>query len=85
MSSPTTTSTRQSADAAITQAIYPEECLTCRTIGAGALGAVGVYALRMSRASAPGSPGGKRVMAGLGICFLGAGVLRWTTTAPKRP
>ncbi|KAH7906299.1 hypothetical protein BJ138DRAFT_1094328 [Hygrophoropsis aurantiaca] len=43
------------------------DCITCRIIGSGAFAATGVYALRMSRASAPGSLMGKRIMGGLGI------------------
>ena len=45
----------------------PQDCLTCRVIGTGALGGVGVYALNMSRAHAPGSVFGKRIMAGVGV------------------
>jgi hypothetical protein len=44
------------------------ECLSCRIIGSGALGAVGLYALNQSRASAPGSLFGKRILMGLGLC-----------------
>ncbi|KAI5118196.1 hypothetical protein M0805_005550 [Coniferiporia weirii] len=54
-----------------------QECLSCRIIGSGALGAVGVYALNQSRAHQPGSLAGKRVMAGVGICFLAASYVRW--------
>jgi hypothetical protein len=43
-------------------------CLSCRVIGTGTLGAVGVYALRQSRRQAPGSPLGKRIMASVGVC-----------------
>ena len=43
------------------------ECLSCRLIGTGALGGVGSYALWQSRATAPGSLGQKRVVAGLGV------------------
>ena len=45
----------------------PNECLSCRLIGTGALGGVGSYALWQSRASAPGSLGQKRLVAGLGV------------------
>ena len=45
----------------------PKECPSCRLIGTGALGAVGSYALWQSRATAPGSLGQKRVVAGLGV------------------
>jgi hypothetical protein len=44
------------------------ECLSCRVIGTGALAAVGVYALDMSRAHKPGSVMGKRIMGGVGVC-----------------
>ncbi|KAK7689920.1 hypothetical protein QCA50_006559 [Cerrena zonata] len=55
-----------------------EDCLACRVIGTGALAGVGIYALNQSRAHAPGSLIGKRIMAGLGVCFLAASALRWT-------
>ena len=45
-----------------------EDCLPCRIVGTGALGTVGGYALYMSRARAPGSVVGKRIMGGVGIC-----------------
>lgn len=45
-----------------------EDCLACRVIGTGALAGVGIYALNQSRAHAPGSLIGKRIMAGLGVC-----------------
>ena len=44
------------------------ECLSCRVIGTVSLGAVGLYALQQSRARAPGSILGKRIMAGVGVC-----------------
>ncbi|KAI0357888.1 hypothetical protein OH77DRAFT_1398313, partial [Trametes cingulata] len=59
----------------------PGDCLACRVIGTVALGGVGIYALNMSRAHAPGSVVGKRIMAGVGVCeagFLAASALRWT-------
>ena len=46
----------------------PKDCLACRVIGTGALAGVGIYALNQSRAHAPGSVVGKRIMAGVGIC-----------------
>ena len=46
----------------------PQECMTCRIIGTGALAATGLYALNQSRAHQPGSVVGKRIMAGVGIC-----------------
>lgn len=55
-----------------------QDCLACRVIGTGALGGVGVYALNQSRAHAPGSPIGKRIMAGVGVGFLIASAFRWT-------
>ena len=45
----------------------PQDCLACRVIGTAALGGVGIYALNMSRAHAPGSLVGKRIMAGVGV------------------
>ncbi|KAI0689760.1 hypothetical protein C8T65DRAFT_517976, partial [Cerioporus squamosus] len=59
-------------------ATRPQDCLACRVIGTGALGGVGIYALAMSRAHAPGSVVGKRIMAGVGVGFLVASALRWT-------
>ncbi|KAI9070365.1 hypothetical protein FKP32DRAFT_1608077 [Trametes sanguinea] len=56
----------------------PQDCLACRVIGTVALGGVGIYALNMSRAHQPGSMVGKRIMAGVGVCFLVASALRWT-------
>ncbi|KAI0330038.1 hypothetical protein GY45DRAFT_1346206 [Cubamyces sp. BRFM 1775] len=56
----------------------PKDCLACRVVGTAALGGVGIYALNQSRAHAPGSVVGKRIMAGLGVCFLVASALRWT-------
>ena len=74
--------------------LKPEDCLACRVIGTAALGGVGVYALQQSRAHAPGSVVGKRIMAGVGVCeyaldcgiiarltlpgFLVASALRWS-------
>ncbi|KAI0788231.1 hypothetical protein C8Q74DRAFT_1328775, partial [Fomes fomentarius] len=58
----------------------PQDCLACRVIGTVALGGVGMYALNQSRAHAPGSVVGKRIMAGVGVCeagFLVGSVLRW--------
>ncbi|KAG1717489.1 hypothetical protein EDB19DRAFT_1255454 [Suillus lakei] len=53
------------------------DCITCRIIGSGAFAATGIYALRMARPSAPGSIVGKRIMGGLGFCFLVGSALRW--------
>lgn len=54
-----------------------KDCLTCKIIGSTAFAATGLYALHASRASAPGSVIGKRIMGGLGICFLIGSVMRW--------
>ncbi|GLB37307.1 hypothetical protein LshimejAT787_0403580 [Lyophyllum shimeji] len=54
-----------------------KDCLSCRLIGTGALTGVGSYALWQSRVAAPGSPGQKRILAGLGLAFLAGGVMRW--------
>ncbi|KAI0824529.1 hypothetical protein BC628DRAFT_1322200 [Trametes gibbosa] len=62
----------------VTMQQNPKDCLACRVIGTVALGGVGVYALERSRAHAPGSLVGKRIMAGVGVCFLVASALRWT-------
>jgi len=45
----------------------PKDCLSCRIVGSGTFGAVGTYALWQSRAAAPGNPGQKRIVAGLGV------------------
>lgn len=49
-----------------TQAEY-QDCLPCRVIGTGAMAGVGIYALNMSRARAPGSVMGKRIMGAVGV------------------
>lgn len=49
-----------------TQAEY-QDCLPCRVIGTGAMAGVGTYALNMSRARAPGSVMGKRIMGAVGV------------------
>jgi hypothetical protein len=43
------------------------DCLGCRIVGSGTFAAVGSYALWQARAAAPGSPGQKRIIAGLGV------------------
>jgi hypothetical protein len=70
MSSPTapTMPTTSPADNTLQQRVAPEECITCRIIGTGALAGVGFYALQMSRPKAPGSIVGKRIMGGVGVC-----------------
>ncbi|KAF5385863.1 hypothetical protein D9615_002357 [Tricholomella constricta] len=50
-----------------------KDCLSCRIIGTGTLAGVGSYAIWQSRAAALGSPGQKKIVAGLGI----GGVVRW--------
>lgn len=65
----------EAATAAVATSVEPstetsgryKDCLACRVIGTGALGATGIYALNMTRASAPGSPLGKRVMGSVGV------------------
>jgi hypothetical protein len=44
------------------------ECITCKIIGSAAFAGVGIYALQMSRARAPGSVVGKTIMGGVGVC-----------------
>lgn len=46
---------------------HPKECLSCRIMGTGVLAGTGSYAIWQSRASAPGSPGQKKIVAGLGL------------------
>ena len=58
------------------QQLPPQECLTCRIIGTGALAGVGIYALQLARPAQPGPPAVKRVYTGIGILMLGLGVLR---------
>jgi len=77
--------TQTPKNVAVEQVERPKDCLACRIIGTGALGGVGIYALNQSRAHAPGSPLGKRIMAGVGVCFLVAGALRWTTKDLQLP
>ena len=55
-----------------------KDCLSCRIIGTGALGAVGLYALHQSRAHQPGSLIGKRIMASVGVLFLVGSAMRAT-------
>ncbi|KAI0321225.1 hypothetical protein OF83DRAFT_371751 [Amylostereum chailletii] len=54
----------------------PQDCMACRVIGTASLGTVGLYALHQSRAHQPGTIFGKRIMAGVGILFLGASAVR---------
>ncbi|KAF8972903.1 hypothetical protein BDZ97DRAFT_1778276 [Flammula alnicola] len=44
-----------------------KECLSCRIMGTGVLAGTGSYAIWQSRAAAPGSPGQKKIVAGLGL------------------
>ncbi|KAH9160635.1 hypothetical protein EDB89DRAFT_1914592 [Lactarius sanguifluus] len=59
----------------------PADCLSCRVIGTGALGATGLYAINQARAHQPGSVIGKRIMAGVGVLFLLGSVARWHNLA----
>jgi hypothetical protein len=52
----------------VTDVAQRQDCLACRIIGSGAIGASGVYALYSSRAAAPGSLIGKRIVGGIGVC-----------------
>ncbi|KAL5484812.1 hypothetical protein ACEPAI_7454 [Sanghuangporus weigelae] len=59
-----------------------QECLSCKIIGTAAFGTVGLYALQQSRLpvgqkGAPKGPVARRVMAGVGLCFLGLSYIRW--------
>ncbi|KAF9467349.1 hypothetical protein BDZ94DRAFT_1305429 [Collybia nuda] len=54
-----------------------QDCLSCRIVGTGTFATVGTYALWQSRAAAPGSPGQKKIVAGLGVALLAGGVIRW--------
>ncbi|KAF8070349.1 hypothetical protein FPV67DRAFT_1487046, partial [Lyophyllum atratum] len=56
---------------------YDKDCISCRIVGTGTLTGVGSYALWQSRVAAPGSPGQKKIVAGLGVAFLVGGVMRW--------
>ncbi|KDR75315.1 hypothetical protein GALMADRAFT_249341 [Galerina marginata CBS 339.88] len=49
------------------QASKPKECLSCRVMGTGVLAGTGSYAIWQTRAVAPGSPGQKKIVAGLGL------------------
>ena len=65
-----TTNETHPNDTIQTQSIQRQDCLGCRVVGTGALGAVGLYALNQSRAHQPGSRFGKAVVAGIGVCEL---------------
>jgi len=54
-----------------------QECISCRVVGTGAFAGTGAYAIWLSRAAAPGTPGQKKILAGLGIALLVGGVFRW--------
>ncbi|KAG1721942.1 uncharacterized protein EDB91DRAFT_1055581 [Suillus paluster] len=81
MSAPESNATRSTAPGTdstfVHQASSYNDCVTCRIIGSGAFAATGIYALRMARPGASGSVVGKRIMGGLGVCFLVGSVLRW--------
>lgn len=68
----------------VPQASTYNDCLTCRIIGSGAFATTGIYALRMSRRSAPGSIVGKRIMGGLGVCEISVFVAVSSTNACAR-
>ncbi len=55
--------TTQKADATLNT----KECLPCRIMGSGVMAGTGGYAIWQSRAAAPGSPGQKKIVAGLGL------------------
>lgn len=57
-----------STEQQLAQPQVKEDCFTCKIIGSAAFAGVGVYALQMSRARAPGSVVGKRIMGGVGVC-----------------
>ena len=44
-----------------------KDCLSCRIIGTGTLSGVGSYAIWQARATAPGSSGQKKMLAGVGV------------------
>ncbi|KDQ19557.1 hypothetical protein BOTBODRAFT_153491 [Botryobasidium botryosum FD-172 SS1] len=44
------------------------DCTACRVTGTVALTGLGLHCLNQSRRHAPGSVGGKRVMAAVGLC-----------------
>ncbi|KAI9442669.1 hypothetical protein H4582DRAFT_1302814 [Lactarius indigo] len=70
-------STNSTSPAGPSQLPRPADCLSCRIIGTGALGATGLYAINQARAHQPGSVIGKRIMAGVGVLFLLGSVARW--------
>lgn len=51
----------------INEASNPRECLSCRIMGTGVMAGTGSYAIWHARAAAPGSPGQKKIIAGLGL------------------
>jgi hypothetical protein len=54
-----------------------KDCLGCRIVGSATFATVGTYALWQSRATAPGSPAQKRIVAVLGAAFLAGSLFRW--------
>ncbi|KAG2140542.1 uncharacterized protein EDB93DRAFT_1161770 [Suillus bovinus] len=76
-SNATSSLTPDSNSTFVPQVLSYNDCMTCRIIGSGAFAATGIYALRMARPNAPGSIVGKRIVGGLGVCFLVGSVLRW--------
>ena len=75
--STTTMATMNAPEPSPSQRVTAPDCLSCRVIGTGALGATGLYALNQARAHQPGSRVGKRIMAGVGVLFLLGSVARW--------
>ncbi|KAJ7499855.1 hypothetical protein FB451DRAFT_1385523 [Mycena latifolia] len=61
------------------------ECFACRVTGTATFTGLGIYALWMSRAAAPGSPGSKKFVAAFGAAMLVGGVLRWKQTGDSTP
>lgn len=51
----------------INEVTNPKECLSCRIMGTGVMAGTGSYAIWQARAAAPGSPGQKKIIAGLGL------------------
>ncbi|KZT63099.1 hypothetical protein DAEQUDRAFT_680970 [Daedalea quercina L-15889] len=56
----------------------PQDCPACRVVGTAALAGLGIHVLNQSRAHQPPSLTGKRIMGGLGVCFLIGSYLHWT-------
>ncbi|TFL07746.1 hypothetical protein BDV98DRAFT_600012 [Pterulicium gracile] len=65
------------------QVILNRDCLSCRLVGSGTLGGVGLYALYQTRPAAPGSAAGKRLVGVVGFGLLLASAIRWKQTSPQ--